>query len=153
MRYTIRHAESRDFLAVWPLLPELGRGELNSASEPIFRERYACHIGRADTASLVAEEDGPGSRSPIDGVSRAVESAKPRGLDSRPDRDRTEPWPWVGTRIIACRSLKLPNSMAATVYRWRQDTIAGLITNSIWQWECGNKAASSMLNSEGRNPE
>ena len=58
MRYTIRHAESRDFLAVSPLLPELGRGELNSASEPIFRERYACHIGRADTASLVAEEDG-----------------------------------------------------------------------------------------------
>ena len=58
MRYTIRHAEPRDFLAVSPLLPELGRGELNSASEPIFRERYARHIGRADTASLVAEEDG-----------------------------------------------------------------------------------------------
>ena len=58
MRYTIRLAELRDFLAVSPLLPELGRGELNSASEPIFRERYARHIGRADTASLVAEEDG-----------------------------------------------------------------------------------------------
>ncbi len=49
--------------------------------------------------------------------------------------------------------LKLLNSMAATVDLWSQDTIARLLTNSIWQWECRNKAASSMLNSEGRNPE
>ena len=41
MRYTLRQAELRDFLAVSPLLQELGRDELNSATEPIFRERYA----------------------------------------------------------------------------------------------------------------
>ncbi len=41
MRYTLRQAELRDFLAVSPLLQELGRDELNSATEPICRERYA----------------------------------------------------------------------------------------------------------------
>ena len=66
MRHNIRQAEARDFLAVSrthgdrnaALLQELGRGELSSITQPIFRERYVRHIARADTESLVVEEQG-----------------------------------------------------------------------------------------------
>lgn len=53
----IRAAKTSDFAAVSALLQDLGRGELNEASEQVYLERFARHLGRTETASLVAEID------------------------------------------------------------------------------------------------
>ena len=58
MRHNIRQAEARVSLAVSRLLQELGRGELSSITQPIFRERYVRHIARAETKNLVVEAEG-----------------------------------------------------------------------------------------------
>ena len=57
MTHIVRPATMSDFGAVSPLLQDLGRGELNEASEQVYRERFARHLARTETASLVAEVD------------------------------------------------------------------------------------------------
>ena len=55
---TIRAITDEDFDAVATLLAELGRPTLSEASRPDAHEVYRRHVGRSDTSSLLAEQDG-----------------------------------------------------------------------------------------------
>lgn len=54
----IRPATADDFQVIARLLAELGRPAVSPEAEQAAREVYLRHIGRPDTASLLAEVDG-----------------------------------------------------------------------------------------------
>jgi GNAT superfamily N-acetyltransferase len=55
---TIRPITAEDFDAVAELLAELGRPTLSDESRSAAAAVYRRHVGRSDTASLLAERDG-----------------------------------------------------------------------------------------------